>query len=165
MGGVYAGMVPKASQFNITTAKYYSTDVTTTIASGSDTLLKWGTTFASSPDVTASGTGNATFTLNKSGIWAIEFQQRISYGTTPTTGDIYVYAFLQINGTIGPQFAGKTIPAPIPLTALPGSFTVRAFNAGDKIETRARNLCNQTATLSNNTGEMSHLSFTWIQGL
>src|SRR6266704_3296522 len=105
MGQVFAGMVPKASQFNITTARYYSTDVTTTITNGTNTLLKWDTTLTSSADVTASGTGNATFTLNKTGIWIIDFQQRISFGTTPTTGDIYVYAFLQINGNIGPQFA------------------------------------------------------------
>lgn len=161
MGSVIAGQRPAASQFNITSARYHSTDTTTVVFGNTEVIMAWSVADRTSADVTASGTNNTTFTLNRSGIWLIEFQTRITYLATPTIGDLFAYAYL-VAGVI--QFCGKTVPTPITLAALPGGYSVRAFNAGDQIQVRVRNLTNQTVHIS--TGdELSHITFTWLQGL
>lgn len=166
MGSLKAGQKVRASQLNITCTRYYSTDSTSTIATGAtELILPWAVAANTSPNVTVSGTNNTTFTLNKTGYWIVEFQTRYIFSTNPSSGDTFAYSYL-VSGVV--QISGMTVAAPIPLAALPNRGTVRAFNAGDQVQVRLRNSTNQILSCANSFttwGEMSHISLTWLQGL
>lgn len=163
MAATYAGDAPKASQFNIDTARYYSNDSTSTYNGNTETVIKWSTPWTTSPYVTASGVNNTTFTLNKDGIWLIEFSWRVSSQSgNNTIGDLFAWAYLANAGNTY-AVCGESIAAPIRGTPKPSALTIRAFNAGDQIEFRIKNLVDATL-VSQCFGEAEHCSFTWLQG-
>src|SRR6266700_916788 len=137
MGGFLAGTKLRQTAAAIYHARYICTDSTSTIATGaSELVVSYSNAQTTSSLVTASGTGNSTFTLNAAGIWFIECCIRVNYVTVPTSGNIFYYAYVVASSL---QVGGDTISYPIYNEAFPQTRILRAFNAGDQIQTRIRN--------------------------
>ncbi|SRR6266566_197803 len=164
MGSVFAGTSPRAGQFNILMARYYSQDTTSTILTGVNNpfTCSWNIAQQTSPLITASGTNNTTFTFNASGIYHVGFTRRSSFATIPTTGDIYTRMSILSEGI---EFCGHTDSSPISLASIPSVGTVRGFSNGDQVHVKIINLTNQNATSGCDTNETYAIFFTFLQGL
>ncbi len=160
MALVYAGQKVRVADIGVTTARYYSTDITSTIAASANLVLKWNNLVTSSPDVTASGTGNTTFTLLRAGLWIIEACHKMHFaGTIPTTGSLY---YTMARGATG--IAGSGYRSPIYLSIIPNAQICMQFAANEQITVTAYNNTNQTVTLNCIEQELSHITLTRLQG-
>jgi len=160
MAGLKSGQKIRASNLNMSVSRYVATDNTATIATGgTERTLAYSSAVTTHSNVTASGTNNTTFTLNKTGTWLIGFEHRWTFGTAPTTGDTFFYAYL-VSGVV--ILSGTTNPSPVSNAPKQGGMFIRPFTSGDQIQTRLRNSTNQILTLANNSTCAITLAF--LQG-
>ena len=160
MAGFKAGAKIRASTLNMTVVRYVATDNTATIATGgTERTLAWSSAVTTNGNVTASGTNNTTFTLNKTGTWLCGFEHRWTFGTAPSTGDTFLYMY-RVSGTL--ILSGITNPSPVSNAPKQGCMFVRSFTSGDQIQVRLRNSTNQILTLANNS--TCALTLAFLQG-
>lgn len=158
-----AGAKVRASELQATRSRYYSTDTSTTIATGGTiSILKYAVADGTSSNVTASGTGNTTFTVNKTGIWLLTASSRVTFSTQPTSGDMTLYIAV---GTT--RIAAESHPAPyyVNLSPVFAAGTVRTLTSGDAIQAALINATNQIATVNYEQNFVTHISLTLLQGL
>jgi hypothetical protein len=77
-----------------------------TIATGTDTKLAFNNPITTTNDVTASGTGNTDFLLNRAGLWRVSASLRYVVGTTGER-DLFMATGTTI-GTLANRFVGQS---------------------------------------------------------
>lgn len=138
-------------------ARYISTDTTTQVFGNSTVVLAFATAQSTCPDITASGSGNTTFTFNRSGTWGVGGGMRISYATAATIGDFYFHADI-VGGQA--EIGGLTDNAYGPLFVVRPLYFERHFNAGDQVQFKLLNQTDRTMTLAA-VNEVMYCSFTF----
>ncbi len=161
MGLIAAGHKMLASELNITTAHYYSTNSTITVAaSGGSAVVPYDVTVTTSTDITASGTGNTLFTINRAGLYIVEATSRGNFGTIPTTGSLYTF-INKLSASL--NLARNSYRAPINNMIIPNVQTMYSFAVNDTIQITLLNNTNQIYSVHNDFAELSHISFTRLQ--
>lgn len=132
-------------------------------ANGGDGAIAFNNPVNTSAYITASGTNNTTFTINKTG--KCSFSVGVRWKTDATLpapgGDWYFRAILVAGGI---ELVGETEKASVGYGVntffVKEMTTTRYFTAGDQIQAWFANGTAQSATLSNG-GELIFISFQW----
>jgi len=130
------------------------------IANATDTKLQFPTAVTTTNDVTASGTGNTDFLLNRAGWWLVTASVRYLAGTT---GERHLGLLTGTNvGTLSARFAVQST-FPGNAAGSVGLATVKYFAANTSI--CAGTWQNNGGALSLETafGSTNHISLTWLR--
>lgn len=144
-------------------ARYYAGVGQGGIATGVDTKVQFTVGLHTSSDVTASGTGNQTFTLNKAGIWSVSTGVRgggVTFTGSPT-GERLVA--ITNGGTTSSDryvaYQGYRITGQIFLTTVA---LQRRFSIGDQISITYKHDSGATGTVES-SGEQTSISLSWLR--
>lgn len=125
------------------------------IPSGALTRVQFDTNVGSSADISASEAGNQLFTLNRSGVWAIETVVKLSTGTG--------FRAVQINnGAETEIYAEQTHHLSVGVTSTLSTGFTNYFNSGETI--RVRLFQDSGGALNTSPGGQTiHISFLWVR--
>jgi hypothetical protein len=132
------------------------------IANATDAKLQFPTAVTTSNDVTASGTSNTDFLLNRDGVWLITASIRFLAGTV---GERHLG--LATGTTVGTLNARFAVQSTFPGNG-PGSIaiaTVKAFAAGTSIFAATWQNNGTALSLETVFGSTNHISLTWLRPL
>lgn len=144
-------------------ARYYLATDQTGIVDGTDTRVMFDTVLVASPEVTASGTGNTTFTLNRDGWWAIDVGLRaggVTFSGTPTGerlmaitngGTAFSDRYVSHNDFVG---SDELFSRPLSLA--------RRFTAGAQISVTYKHFSGNDTGWVNGQGQGEQTSITFI---
>lgn len=139
-------------------ARYYN-DAAQSLADATVVTLQFPDIQYSSADVTASGTGNSVFTLNRAGVWRISANVRI-VSATGTNGERLI-SIRELTNASATLASSRDTSQTIPVTL--NCSTTKRFAVNSQVDIVAF----QQSTAARNTEpvfpKMIHIALTWLR--
>lgn len=157
--GPDSGTLPSSTQLH--EARYYAvTSATPQSLSTGDNAIQFGVVDYASADVTASGTNNSVFTLNRGGLWSIDVNALIG----ETTATLLTRTLSLVSSDFSTIYKIMSIPmATTNTTSLSISCTMRFPSgtslSGDAVSSATGSIVRSTASTASRTS----LSLTWLR--
>lgn len=144
-------------------ARYQQT-VAQSCATGADTKLSFNSATYTSNDVTASGTGNTDFLLNRGGVWLVTASMR--WVSNAGGGERHLFLSTgTVLGTLANRFAGSTSgnvgTTPISLSVA----SIIRVSAGTSVFAGCFQNCGAALNTDVGFGGSNHISLTWLRPL
>jgi len=144
-------------------ARYEQKASAQSIATSTDTKLKFEAAITTSNDVTASGTGNTDFLLNRAGVWLVTASIRY---LGATAGERHIFLSTgTVLATLANRFAGDTSGNvgnnPVSLSVA----SVLRVGAGTSVFAGAWQSNGSSVSIDVGFGDSNHISLTWLRPL